>query len=616
MKAGFDKQEFLRTLTHRPGVYRMLDASGRTLYVGKARDLQRRVSSYFGRRAVHPKVQALMNATDDIEVTVTSTEPDALLLEATLIKRYRPRYNIVLRDDKSYPWIFASTDHAFPAFEFYRGSRRVKGRYFGPYPSAGSVRATLGQLQKIFRIRQCNDSFFSNRSRPCLQYQIHRCTAPCVGAISAEEYSRDVSNAVDFLEGRNDRVVADLADRMESAARAQDYERAATVRDQIAAVRQVQSQQSVAGPGGGNLDLLAIAGEGDFWCVSRLLVRAGQVLGSRNHFPQASGELEAPEVLSGFITQYYLDGDVPEELVTSMALPDSDLLSIYLEDRAGRPVRLASRVRSERRRLLEMALSNAREALATRLASRAGLDRQLSDLARRLGLAEAPRRIECFDVSHTGGEATVAACVVFGTEGPSKTEYRRYNIKTAEAGDDYGAMQEAVHRRYRRAVQEEAVLPDLLMVDGGPGQLAAATEVLQDLAVSGVALIGVAKGQGRKPGREKIYLPDSRHPVQLPASSAALHLIQQVRDEAHRFAITGHRQQRSRRRQTSLLEEIPGLGPKRRRELLRRLGGLQGIRRAGVEDLAQVPGISHILAQRIFQYFHGGSGPAGREQAG
>lgn len=602
----FDSSSFLASLTHRPGVYRMLSAEDTVLYVGKAKDLRKRVSSYFGSKAHLPKTQALMAQTSRVEVTVTGTEHEALLLEHNLIKEYRPRFNVILRDDKSYPWIHVSTNQEFPRFELHRGGRRGPGRFLGPWPSANTVRESLIQLQKLFRVRQCSESFFANRTRPCLQYQIRRCTAPCVGLISTEDYQRDVADALLFLEGRNESVLANLGTRMEQAAANLDYERAALLRDQIQLVCKIQAEQVINAPGMTDADVLGVqTGQGQA-CVAVLMIRGSRVLGSRSWFPRIVSGTEDHEILAAFIAQHYFHASPPAELLVPVSVPDRLLLQAALESRTGIRCLIRDRVRGTRSRWLEMAASNAAQGLATRLASTATLRNQFEQLAEALGLDEVPERIECFDISHTGGEETVAACVVFGTEGPLKSDYRRFNIKGIEPGDDYAAIGQAVERRYTRIRNGEAALPGLILIDGGAGQTDRAYAVLEELQLSHVPLLGVAKGPERRQGEEKLVLPRGRGLITMPADSAALHLIQQVRDEAHRFAITGHRQRRGHARRTSSLEAIPGLGPQRRRALLREFGGLQGVTQAGVTDLARVQGISRTLAQRIYDHLHGG----------
>ena len=598
----FDHKAFLRTLTHRPGVYRMLDGEGRVLYVGKARDLKRRVSSYF-QRAGNRRIQAMVAQIRDIQIVVTHTEAEALLLENNLIKELKPRYNILLRDDKSYPYIHLSDDE-FPRLSFYRGARKEKGRYFGPYPSGGAVRETLYLLQKLFPVRQCENSYYNNRSRACLQYQIRRCTAPCVGLVSREDYMRDVRDIVLFLEGKTHDVVDGLVARMEQASAALEFEEAARYRDQIEAIRKVQERQYVSGEKG-DLDIVACAIAEGQACVQVFFIRQGRNLGNRQFFPRGAGGRDEGEVLSAFLGQYYLGRQLPGEILLSHAPADRELLQQALSEQAGRKLFLRTSPRGERARWLKMAVQNAEVALKARLAGSSNARLRLESLQEALGLDEPPQRMECFDISHTAGEKTVASCVVFNAEGPLKSDYRRFNIEGITGGDDYAAMAQALKRRYTRIMKGEGSLPDILFIDGGKGQLATAAQILEDLGVHGVLLVGVAKGPERRAGLEQLFLLEHQHPLILDAHSPALHLIQHIRDEAHRFAITGHRQRRNKARTRSVLEDIPGIGQKRRQQLLKQFGGLQGLSRAGIEDIATVDGISTRLAEKIYQAFHG-----------
>jgi excinuclease ABC subunit C len=604
----FDPKAFVKSLTGKPGVYRMLDAEGTVIYVGKASNLKKRVSSYFQKNISSPKTRVMVSRICDIEVTVTHTENEALLLENNLIKSLKPRYNVLFRDDKSYPYIYLS-EQTFPRLSFHRGAQRAKGRYFGPYPSSGAVRETLNLLQKLFSVRQCEDSFFNNRSRACLQYQIKRCTAPCVGLVEPEQYQADVRHAVMFLEGKSSEVIDDLVRRMEQAAADLEYEQAARFRDQIASLRRVQEKQYISAESG-DLDVIAAAVERGVGCVQVFTIRGGQNLGNRTYYPKMeAGQLEtedATRLLDSFLPQYYLRAGrpIPSEILLSHAASEPELLEQVLSEQSGHKVALSYRLRSQRARWVKMALQNARQALRTRLNSQSSLLQRFEALQEALNLDEMPRRLECFDISHTMGEATVASCVVFDTNGPLKADYRRFNIKDITPGDDYAAMHQALSRRYRRLKEGEGKLPDILLIDGGKGQVSQAEEVLTELQVSGVLLLGIAKGPDRKPGLETLYLSEQKTEIILPADSRALHLIQHIRDEAHRFAITGHRQRRQRSRTTSPLEAIPGLGPKRRQLLLKQFGGLQEVARAGVEDLARVNGISPKLAQQIYDTFH------------
>ena len=600
----FEVKSFLRSLTHRPGVYRMLDAKHKVIYVGKASDLRKRVSSYFHRSQTAVKTIAMMEQVARVEVTVANTEAEALILEYNLIKQHKPRFNVLLRDDKSYPYIYASTDHAFPRLKFHRGARKGKGRYFGPYPNTRAVRQTLNELQKLFLIRNCEDSFFSNRTRPCLQYQIKRCTAPCVGIVDEEQYRKDIDAAILFLEGRNRSVVNTFIRRMEQASEAQDYEQAARLRDQISRLKEIQAKQLVKRTDSKDLDILGFASNGAMHCVTVVFIRNGSVIGSRDHFPKLPGETDKNKLLNGFVSQYYLGRDAPAEIVLDAEIEDAALLEQELTARMGHKVAIRNRVRGDRARWLQMARTNAEQGLGLKVASNATIRRQFAALGEVLGLEEPPQRLECFDISHTSGEATVASCVVFNTAGPMKSDYRRFNLSPDSAGDDYGAMSEALRRRYERVKKGEVPMPDVLFVDGGKGQLAEAMKVLDALELDWLTVVAVAKGRARRPGAERLFRPGSDRPLQLPPDSPALLLIQQIRDEAHRFAITGHRQRRAKARRKSPLEHIPGLGPKRRRELLRQFGGLQGVVAAGIDDLAKVRGISRKLAETIYNELH------------
>ena len=605
--SDFDAKTFVSTLPARPGIYRMLAADGEILYVGKARSLKSRVGSYFRADQLQPKVQALVRVIAGVEVTVTNSDTEALLLEHNLIKRHRPRFNVILRDDKSFPYIHISA-HDFPRLSFYRGTRKLPGRMFGPYPSASAMHETLNQLHKLFRIRSCKDSFFANRSRPCLEYQIGRCSAPCTGLIGKEAYARDVNSAVEVLEGRAAEVTACIGREMDQAAEGLDYERAAALRDQLAALTDVQSRQIVSRVRGvADTDVIAVAEARGEFCISLMFIRGGQLLGTSTFHPRAPIS-EAPEVLSAFLGQHYLERDPPPRILLSHAIDDGDALAASLTERAGRRIRISRASRGLPQRWVQLAKQNAENELRMQGASQATLAEQFAELGAFLGLESPPGRIECFDVSHTQGEATIASCVVFGPAGSLKAEYRRYNIESVERGDDYGAMRQALARRYRRRQQEQAPLPELLLLDGGAGQLAEAKRVLSELSLTIPAVAGVAKGSDRRPGQERIFLLGRKSPSILPPDSKALHLIQRVRDEAHRFAISGHRRNRARSRQTSMLEAIAGLGPARRRALLKQFGGLQGVLRAGVEDLGRASGIGPALAQAIFEHLHPGAG--------
>ncbi|EJO95293.1 excinuclease ABC subunit C [Ectopseudomonas mendocina DLHK] len=605
MSVSFDSSAFLATCSGRPGVYRMFDADARLLYVGKAKNLKKRLSSYFRKTGQAPKTAALVARIAQVETTITANETEALLLEQTLIKEWRPPYNILLRDDKSYPYVFLS-DGEFPRLGIHRGAKKAKGRYFGPYPSALAIRESLSLLQKTFLVRQCEDSYYRNRTRPCLQYQIKRCKGPCVGLVSPEEYAEDVRHSVMFLEGRSNALSEELSASMEKASMALEFERAAELRDQISMLRRVQDQQSMEG-GSGDVDVVAVMLNPGGACVHLISVRGGRVLGSKNFFPQVAIEEEGGEVLMAFLAQYYLgnaERDLPSELIVNVQHEDFATLIEAVESLRGRSLSISLRVRGTRARWQQLAVTNAEQALAARLANRQHLAERFEALATVLQMDEPPQRMECFDISHSSGEATVASCVVFGPEGPLKSDYRRFNIEGVTPGDDYAAMHQALTRRFSKIKDGEGKLPDVLLVDGGKGQLAMAREVLQELAVPDLILLGVAKGTTRKPGLEVLYLNDAEHEFTLPGNSPALHLIQQIRDESHRFAITGHRARRGKARRTSTLEEVAGIGPKRRRELLNHFGGLQELSRASAEEIAKAPGISKKLAELIYATLH------------
>ena len=603
---AFDPKAFVATLPNRPGVYRMRNAGGTVLYVGKARNLKSRVASYFRADQLQPKVSALVQQVASIDVTVTNSDTEALLLEYNLVQKLKPHYNILLKDDKSFPFIYLTSEDEFPRLSFYRGSRRRPGRFFGPYPGTVAVRETLLQLQKLFRLRSCDDSYFANRTRPCLQYQILRCSGPCVGLISREEYAVDVATVERVLEGRNDEVATDLASRMDEAARALAFEKAAALRDQLAALKKIQSKQIVTAGPDLECDAVAVAAGPGECCVGLMFVRGGQSLGTTTFFAR-SPIAEPAEVLAAFLTQHYLAHPAPAEILVDADLPDREILESALAAHAGHRVLLHRPERGLKVRWLEMTRQNAVEALRMRLATEAGIAQQLAALGAVLGLSQTPTRLECFDVSHTRGEATVASCVVFGSAGPIKADYRRFNIEGLTPGDDYGAMRQALERRYKRIRAGEAPLPDVLLIDGGPGQLKEAGEVLAALEIKVACVVGVAKGADRRVGQERLFLLGTDAPLILPPDSRALHVVQRVRDEAHRFAIAGHRARRAKVRQASILEEITGLGPGRRRELLKHFGGLQGVRGAGVEDLERVHGISRRLAEVIYERLHPGA---------
>ncbi len=606
MSSAFDPKSFIAALPRRPGVYRMFSGAGELLYVGKARSLKDRVGTYFAAGNVNPKVQALVHQIAEIEVTVTNSETEALLLEYNLIKEHRPRFNVVLRDDKSFPYIHLTAAHPFPRLAFYRGPRTAPGRYFGPFPGAGAVRDTLNQLQKLFRIRNCRDSFFENRSRPCLQYQIGRCSAPCVGLISREAYAQDMDSAVKVLEGRSDEVSATLQACMQAASARLQFERAAEIRDQLAALKAIQGEQVVTAEDERDVDVLDIVGEPGEYAVSVMLVRGGRNLGTSSSFPRAA-LAEPEEALSSFLMQYYAAHEPPPEVLVGHPLEDAGALEQALAGLAGHAVRVRCPARGLAARWVQLTRENAVQALRMRLSRRQGMEEMLSALACELDLPAPPARIECFDISHTGGEGTVASCVVFGTEGPLKKEYRRFNITGVTPGDDYGALNQALERRYTRIRHEQVPPPDLLLIDGGLGQIHGVHQVLAGLGFADLTLVGVAKGPDRRPGQERLFVYGEPVPRVPAAHSPASRLIQRIRDEAHRFAITGHRRKRARRYTESVLEAIPGMGPAKRRALLTHFGGLQGVLRAGVGDLEKVSGIGATLARTLYDHLHPGS---------
>ncbi|MGH8152621.1 MAG: excinuclease ABC subunit UvrC [Rhodanobacteraceae bacterium] len=601
--AAFDGKAFVRTLTTSPGVYRMFAADDSLLYVGKARNLKKRVGNYFLKPQLEPRIASMVSQIARMEVTLTRTEGEALLLEAQLIKSLKPRYNIMLRDDKSYPYIFVSED-PFPRIAFHRGAKREKGRYFGPFPSATAVRASIDVMQKVFKIRTCTNSYFRDRTRPCLLYQIGRCSAPCVALIDKDEYAEDVRHAVMFLEGRSDSIVTELAQRMDTASARREYERAARLRDQIAMLRSLQAYHFVRGASA-DMDVFACRMEAGLACVSVLFFRNGVSLGSRNHFPKLSLDATPEAVLGQFLAQYYLDQPAPAEVVCDREPADAEALAEVLASRREHGVELKWRVRGERARFVEMAGRNADAALLARLSSRQTLHTRFDALRELLGLDEVPMRLECFDISHTMGEATVASCVVFGPEGSQKQHYRRFNIRGITGGDDYAAMRQALERRFRPLARGEGEAPDLLLIDGGRGQVAQALEVLRELGLDGIRVVGVAKGPSRREGEETLVLGDSGRELEPGPDSPALHLIDAVRDESHRFAITGHRRRREKARERGVLEDVPGIGAMRRRALLKAFGGHAGVMGAGVEELCRVRGINRELAERIHAFLHG-----------
>ena len=596
----------LADLPHLPGVYRMMSATGDVLYVGKAIDLKKRVSSYFQKTAgLSPRIQLMVAQVVNVETTVTRSESEALLLENNLIKSLAPRYNILFRDDKSYPYLMIS-GHEFPRLGFHRGALDKRHQYYGPFPGAGAVRESIQLLQKVFRIRNCEDSVYSNRSRPCLMHQIRRCTAPCVGHINADGYAQDVRSATLFLSGKEDEVVENLIARMHTASEAQDYEDAALHRDQVAALRAVREKQYVEDVAGRDADVIACACAGNVVCVNLVMIRGGRHLGDHNHFPRhvyAGDAVDDEQVIEAFISQNYQHHGVPP-LILARTVLDAEALAALLGELAGHKVQIVTRPTGPRRVWLEMAEKNAGIGAAHTASLQANQEARLAALQQALNLPDTAQRFECFDISHTMGEATVASCVVYDQSAMQKSDYRRFNITTPVAGDDYGAMREVLQRRYRRLVTGEGKMPDVVLIDGGKGQLGIAREVMAELGISEVTLVGVAKGEGRKAGLEALWIPGREEPYLLGPEHAGLHLIQQIRDEAHRFAITGHRARRGKARSQSPLENITGVGAKRRQRLLAHFGGLRGLQAASVDELAQIEGVSRALAEKIYRELH------------
>ncbi|MFD1803073.1 excinuclease ABC subunit UvrC [Mixta tenebrionis] len=605
MSEVFDAKSFLKTVTSQPGVYRMYDSGGTVIYVGKAKDLKKRLSSYFRSNLASRKTEALVANIHHIDVTVTHTETEALLLEHNYIKLYQPRYNVLLRDDKSYPYIFLSAD-PHPRLAIHRGAKHAKGEYFGPFPNGYAVRETLALLQKIFPVRQCENNVYRNRSRPCLQYQIGRCLGPCVaGLVSEEEYARQTEYVRLFLSGKDDQVLNMLVSRMEQASQALRFEEAARLRDQIQAVRRVTEKQFVSNQGD-DLDVIGVAYDAGMACLHVLFIRQGKVLGSRSYFPKIPGGTELAEVVQTFVGQFYLQGSeartLPGEILLDFNLPERELLAESLSELAGRKIHIQSKPRGDRARYLKLARTNAATALVTKLTQQSTIHQRLTALADALDLPQI-KRMECFDISHTMGEQTVASCVVFDGNGPLRAEYRRYNIAGITPGDDYAAMNQVLRRRYGKELEPEKV-PDVIIIDGGKGQLAQAKQVFAELNVSWdkdhPLLLGVAKGSDRKAGLETLFLEPEGEGFSMPPDSPALHVIQHIRDDSHNHAIAGHRNRRAKVKNTSALESIEGVGPKRRQQLLKYMGGLQPLMNASVEEIAKVPGISHALAEKIY----------------
>ena len=598
---AFDSKQFLAKLTPLPGVYRMLNAAGEVIYVGKARNLKKRVAAYFQKTIEAPRTRAMVAQIANVEVTATRSEAEALLLENNLIKELSPRYNVLFRDDKSFPYVMIE-QHDFPRLAFHRGALDKSQRYFGPFPNAGAVRESMQLMQKIFRIRSCENSVFTNRTRPCLLHQIQRCTAPCVGHIEPDNYAADIASAVLFLQGKDEEVMDALSAKMQAAAAAENFELAGLCRDQIVALRKVREKQFISRAARHDVDVVACAIEAGTACVNLVIIRAGRHLGDKCYFPKNAEDSDAANVLGAFLEQHYLARPAPAQILVNHPVADVTLIADLLSNQAERKVQISSRVVGERRVWLQMAEKNARLALAQRLSVQTSQQARLQAVRNALGLPGL-ERVECFDISHTMGEATVASCVVFDAGTMQNAEYRRFNITGLTAGDDYAAMRNVLERRYKRLVSEAAKLPDLILIDGGKGQLGVAAEVLAEIGLEHIPMIGVAKGEGRKPGLETLFFTDGRA-LALHPTDPASHLIQHIRDEAHRFAIAGHRAKRSKTRMRSTLEDIDGIGAKRRQRLLTHFGGLRGVSAASVDEIAQIAGISRALAERIYQVLH------------
>ena len=598
---SFDHKTFLQNVGTRPGIYQMFDAEACLLYVGKANNLKNRLSSYFRKTGLPIKTQTMMQKVADIQVVVTHTENEALILESNLIKDHKPRYNILLRDSKSYPFIHIDESHEFPRLSFYRGDRSQAGRYFGPYPGVTAIRDTLSLLQKVLPVRQCDDTFYSNRTRPCLQHQIKRCSAPCVGLVSKENYDKDIELAALFLQGKDESITEKLQENMERASNDLKFEEAAGWRDRINALRRVQSHQSITA-GHSDVDIITVASLHGKVCVEVTFIRGGRHSGSNGHYPKVNLEFTEAEILSAFITQYYHRRPAPKEIVVGQKMQEANSIQSWLSEQSSHKVTISSAVRGHRKDWLNMAQLNVSERLKRHLAQAQSVQNRLQALSDVFNLEQTISRIECFDISHTQGKQTVASCVVFTDKGITKSDYRKYNIKNITAGDDYAAMRQAIERRYKRVLKEEGVLPDVLLIDGGKGQLSSAAKIMQELQIHEVLLVGVAKGEGRKPGLETLFIEGQSTGIKLAANSPAMHLVQQIRDEAHRFAITGHRARRAKAQTQSVLQEIPGVGAKRRSALLKHFGGLQGILQAGVKDISKVAGINEDLANKIYHY--------------
>ncbi len=602
MTTDFDIDAFLKALPNQPGVYRMLNVTGEVIYIGKARDLKRRVSSYFQKTHDNPRTRLMVSQVKKVEVTLTVSETEALLLESNLIKGFYPRFNVLFKDDKSYPYIQLS-GHTFPQIRLYRGVLEGRHQYFGPYPNAWAAREVINHLQKLFLLRTCEDSVFKNRSRACLLHQIGRCSAPCVGARSREDYAIDLDNARRFLGGHESEVLDDMREAMEQSSSALDYETAAYYRDRVALMQQVLSKQSVSSAHGRDVDVVAVHQDHQGAALNLVMIRGGRHLGDKTLFPQNAEGADVKTIGDAFMAQHYSDNPIPPVIITNAPL-DKETVAALLSERAGRTVHVVIRPHGERRAWLQGAEQNARFALEQQRAQRTAQGARVVALQEALGLSAPAMRMECFDISHTLGEATVGSCVVFENGQPFKEDYRRYNIGGIAPGDDYAALREVLERRYKKLLASEGKLPDLILIDGGRGQINTAVAILNELGMRDISLLGIAKGEGRKPGLEELIFPDAGKTLRLPTDHPGFHLLQAIRDEAHRFAITGHRARRGKARVHSTLEDIAGIGAKRRQKLLAQFGGLRGVQNASIEDLAAVAGIGLTLASKIYQQLH------------
>ena len=605
---AFNSKKFVSSLTSRPGIYCMKNNSDKVIYIGKAKNLKKRVSSYFNRADSAPiKTQVMMKQVDNIDVTITETESEALILENNLIKEYKPKYNIIFRDDKSYPYIYLTTTHKFPRFNYYRGSLKGKGKYFGPFPSAGSVKKTLNLIQKLFLIRSCEDNVFANRSRPCLQYQIKRCSAPCVNYITKEDYQSDIDNAVLFIEGKKEKIIKTLTEPMQIAADKLDYEKAAKLRDQIRSVREIQEKQ-YAGGKVNDVDIVVCAKNNNQACIQLSFIRSGLNLGSRKYYPRHIEEQSESDLIQAFLSQFYLNNKklkkYPAEILVSHDINEKTLVETVIYEKFKQNIKIKYKVRGERAKWLSIAKENATLDLRQKLAINENLTKRYKALQDLLSFAEPIEKMECFDISHMQGESTVGSCVVFGKNGAIKEQYRKFNIENITKGDDYAATSQIIRRRYMRLIKENNVLPDLILIDGGKGQINVAKKELDELQLSHILILGIAKGPSRKAGMENLILSIDNEIIECDSASPALHLIQHIRDEAHRFAIMAHRQKRKKKRSRSILEEIEGIGNKRRQLLIRHFGGLQGVSKASINELAKVSGINKNLAKKIYETIH------------